>query len=224
MAAKPAKPRFDIVIPVYPGVDLLDVTAPWEIFNWMKEKWQERAVSVQLAARAHRPIVSRDGFKFAPNITFAECRRLRRQFQLLWVPGGNVPELRRMMRDPDYLGFLREQSAGAEWVSSVCEGAMLLAAAGLLDGYRATTHWAFLPCFESFPEIRPAKGYPRSVVDRNRVTGGGISSGLDEALELVKLIAGEAVAEDVQVVTQYFPRPPVHGKIPGADGCPLAEG
>jgi transcriptional regulator GlxA family with amidase domain len=216
------KPRFDIVIPIYPGVDLLDVTAPWEIFNWMKEKWQGREVSVQLAASRKKAIETRDGFKITPDITFAECRRHRRQFQLLWVPGGNATELRQTMQDPVYLGFLRGQSAGAEWVTSVCEGAMLLAAAGLLNGYEATTHWAFLPCFESFPEIRVAKGYPRFVVDRNRVTGGGISSGLDEALELVRLVAGKAVAEEVQVTTQYFPKPPVHGKIPDPGGCPLS--
>ena len=216
------KPRFDIVIPVYPGVDLLDVAAPWEIFNWMKDKWPEKEVSTQLAARNKRAVVTRDGLKLTPDITFAECRRDRRQFQLLWVPGGNAPDdLEQAMKDPDYRRFLREQSAGAEWVTSVCEGAMLLAAAGLLDGYRATTHWAFLPCFASFPGIRVAKGYPRFVVDRNRVTGGGISSGLDEALELVKLVAGKDVAEAVQVSTQYFPRPPVRGTIPGPGTCPL---
>lgn len=214
-------PRFDIFIPIYPGVDLLDVTAPWEIFNWMKETWRGREVSVQLAAVRKQAVVTRDGLRLTPDVTFAECSRLGRQFQLLWVPGGNPAELRQTMEDPSYLRFLRSQSTGAEWVTSVCEGAMLLAAAGLLNGYEATTHWAFVRCFERFPEIRVAPGTPRFVVDRNRVTGGGISSGLDEALELVRLIAGEAVAKNIQVTTQYFPEPPVHGTIPKPGGCPL---
>jgi cyclohexyl-isocyanide hydratase len=215
------KPRFDIAIPIYPGVDLLDVTAPCEIFSWMKENWQERAVSVELVATTRSTLRTRDGFRLTPDTTFNDVRRKRRQFQLLWVPGGDVAALRRMMADRHYLEFLRDQGEAAEWVTSVCEGAMILASSGLLDGYEATTHWAFLPCFAAFPEIRVAAGYPRFVVDRNRVTGGGISSGLDEALKLVELIAGKDVARQVQVTTQYFPKPPVHGTIPGADTCPL---
>jgi cyclohexyl-isocyanide hydratase len=218
------KPRFDIAIPIYPGVDLLDVTAPWEIFNWMKASWPARTVSTQLVAMTRAAVTTRDGFRLTPDTTFNEVRRKGRQFQLLWVPGGSVPELRRMMVSPRYLEFLQDQSAGAEWVTSVCEGAMILAASGLLDGYEATTHWAFLPCFQAFPGVKAAAGYPRFVVDRNRVTGGGISSGLDEALKLVELIAGKTIAEQVQVTTQYFPKPPVKGAIPGADTCPLTEG
>jgi transcriptional regulator GlxA family with amidase domain len=217
------KPRFDIAIPIYPGVDLLDVTAPWEIFNWMKETWDERPVSTELVAMTRSSVQTRDGFRLAPDTTFNEVRRKGRQFQLLWVPGGSVPELRRMMTNPRYVEFLQDQSARAEWVTSVCEGAMILASAGLLDGYEATTHWAFLPCFAAFPEVRVASGNPRFVVDRNRVTGGGISSGLDEALKLVELIAGKAVAEKVQVSIQYFPQPPVQGTIPTAKSCPLSE-
>jgi transcriptional regulator GlxA family with amidase domain len=217
------KPRFDIAIPIYPGVDLLDVTAPWEIFNWMKASWQARTVSTELVAMTRSAVTTRDGFRLTPDTTFNEVRRKGRQFHLLWVPGGSVPELRRMMESPRYREFLQDQSAGAEWVTSVCEGAMLLASAGLLDGYEATTHWAFLPCFKAYPEIRVAPGYPRFVVDRNRVTGGGISSGLDEALKLVELIAGKKFAQQVQVTTQYFPQPPVKGTIPGSDTCPLTE-
>jgi transcriptional regulator GlxA family with amidase domain len=125
------------------------------------------------------------------------------------------------MRGGPYLDFLKAQAAGADYVSSVCEGAMLLAAAGLLDGYRATTHWAFVPCFARFPAIKVAKGFPRYVVDGNRVTGGGISSGLDEALQLVALIAGADIAKEVQMTTQYFPQPPFDQSIVPATTCPL---
>ncbi len=216
------KPRFDIAIPIYPGCDLLDVTAPWEIFNWMKENWHERTVTTQLVATTRSALPTRDGFKLTPDATFKEVRRKGHQFQLLWVPGGAVPELKRTMVNQHYLEFIRDQSEKAEWVTSVCEGALILAAAGLLDGYEATTHWAFLPCFADYP-VKVAPGYPRFVVDRNRVTGGGISAGIDEALKLVELVAGTDVATSIQVTTQYFPDPPVQGTIPGATTCPLTD-
>jgi cyclohexyl-isocyanide hydratase len=98
---------------------------------------------------------------------------------------------------------------------------LLLAQAGLLDGYLATTHWAFIPCLKRFPAISVAEGHPRFVVDRNRVTGGGISSGLDESLKMVELLAGYEVAQKVQRFTQYYPSPPVASMIPPTDTCPL---
>jgi transcriptional regulator GlxA family with amidase domain len=100
---------------------------------------------------------------------------------------------------------------------------MLLAAAGLLDGYYATTHWAFMPCFaERFPKVLVADGHPRFVLDRNRLTGGGISSGLDEALMLIQLLQGTVAAQEVQQNTQYYPAPPVSSAIPPApQQCPL---
>jgi transcriptional regulator GlxA family with amidase domain len=99
-----------------------------------------------------------------------------------------------------------------------------LAAAGLLDGYEATTHWAFIPCFlKRFSRIKVADGYPRFHLDGNRITGGGISSGLDEALKVVELLAGTEIAAQVQQTTQYYPRPPVTSEIPATITCPLDE-
>jgi len=99
---------------------------------------------------------------------------------------------------------------------------MLLASAGLLDGYEATTHWAFVPCLKKYSQITVADGYPRFVVDRNRITGGGISSGLDEALEVIARVSSYQIACQVQLVTQYFPQPPINGGIPDRnDYCPL---
>lgn len=221
MAQEP--PPFNIAIPVYEGVDLMDVAAPYEIFNWMGTYWKERAVKVELVAAAPQVVSTRDGLKLTPDRTFDDFRKCSLQADLLWVPGGDPEKLQQMMGDPGYLDFLRGQSEGASYVTSVCEGALLLASAGLLDGYSATTHWAFIPCLKAFPEIKVADGYPRYVVDRNRVTGGGISSGLDEALELVALVSSEDVAKQVQLVTQYFPRPPFTGDIPGTDECPLKQ-
>jgi transcriptional regulator GlxA family with amidase domain len=140
---------------------------------------------------------------------------------VLWVPGGDPDALATIMKNPDsqYLQYLRQVAAGAKWVCSVCEGALLLARAGLLDGHAATTHWAFVECLQRFPAIEVDTTHQRFVVSGNRLTGGGISSGLDEALELIFLLFGEESAKEVQVSTQYFPQPPVMGVIPSTPRC-----
>jgi transcriptional regulator GlxA family with amidase domain len=219
-----AKP-FSIGIPIYAGVDLMDVAAPFEIFNWMGYYWQQDpyapgSVQVQLFAADGCTLKTRDGLTLTPDATFDDCDESN-QLDLLWVPGGSPDSLNRMMKDLTYLGFLKTQSKGARYVTSVCEGALLLASAGLLDGYQATTHWAFIPCLKSFKAVTVVDGHPRYVIDRNRVTGGGISSGIDEALDLVARISSYEVALRVQAVTQYFPRPPFNGDIPAAGPCPL---
>ena len=220
-------PPFEIVIPIYEGVDLMDVAAPVEMFSWMAEIWTARAAKTVLVAEHAHPIRTRDGVTLTPQAVFADYGDCGadgeggRQAQLLWVPGGNPPELKRLMRGGRYLDFLVAQSERADYVCSVCEGAMLLAAAGLLDGYCATTHWAFIPCFADYPQITVADGFPRYVIDRNRITGGGISSGLDEALAVVALLAGDEIAKSVQMTTQYFPEPPFTQTITPSTTCPL---
>jgi len=208
-----------IGIPIYSLVDLLDVAAPVEIFDTMKQNAPQLGVEIYLIAEDCEPVVSRSGVVLTPQKTFDEVPEL----DVLWVPGGDPAALNKIMGDPKskYLDFLKTRSAKARYVTSVCEGAMLLAQAGLLDGYLATTHWAFIPCFKRFPAIQVAEGYPRFVVDRNRVTGGGISSGLDEALKMVELLAGYEVAQSVQQFTQYYPCPPVASTIPPTNTCPL---
>lgn len=206
-----------IGMPVYDGVDLLDVTGPYEMFNWMKQSAVE--TEVRLTAMKPGAVKTRDGFVFqAPH-----CFEDPQQFDVLWVPGGDPSALADLMKKPsDYLNFLVRQSERARIVASVCEGALLLAAAGLLDGYDATTHWRFIPCLRMFRAIKVAPGHPRYIIDRNRITGGGISSGLDEALALIELVAGRAVAEDVQRTTQYYPEPPFCAALPEAPDCPFA--
>ena len=210
-----------IGIPIYPKVDLLDVAAPVEIFDAMRANAPHLGVEICLIAENDREVVTRSCVTLKPQKRFDEVPAL----DVLWVPGGDPSALEALMHDPKrtYLDFLITRSAGARYVTSVCEGALLLAQAGLLDGYLATTHWAFIPCLKRFPAIRVAEGYPRFVVDRNRVTGGGISSGLDEALKIVELLACTEVAQKVQQFTQYYPCPPVSSTIPGSDDCPLDE-
>jgi transcriptional regulator GlxA family with amidase domain len=208
-----ADDKIRIVMPVYASVDMLDVAGPYEMFTWA-------GFSVDLVAEEACTLKFRAGFAFEVATDFAHAG----SYDALWVPGGDPPMLAEIINDPSrtYLNFITDTAAKVKWVCSVCEGAMLLAAAGLLDGYTATTHWAFLPCFKQyFPNVNVADGYPRFCLDRNRLTGGGISSGLDEALMLIQLLAGTAAAMDVQQTTQYYPDPPVMSAIPGPDSCPL---
>jgi transcriptional regulator GlxA family with amidase domain len=202
-----------VCIPVYENVNLLDVTGPVEFFSWA-------GLDVELVAERAGPIVFRSGIVVQVASTFHDVETP----DVLWVPGGEPDALTKIMNDPEsaYLQFLRDKSGTARYVASVCEGAMLLAAAGLLDGYEATTHWQFLPCFEKyFPNVTAVPGHPRFHLDRNRLTGGGVSSGLDESLQLIKLLLGEERAKQVQQGTQYYPKPPVDSEIPEPGACPL---
>ena len=199
--------------PVYDGVNMLDVTGPCEMFSWTD-------IEVRLFAETPGLVTFRGGLPIQVTAGFADAPA----FDVIWVPGGEPDALARLMGDPRriYLDFLVRQSATARYVASVCEGALLLAAAGLLDGYEATAHWSFLPCFtERFPKVKVVGGFPRYCLDRNRLTGGGVSSGLDEALALIQILKGTGVAQTVQQWTQYYPHPPVTSEIPGATSCPL---
>jgi transcriptional regulator GlxA family with amidase domain len=216
-------PNFPITIPIYQGVDLMDVAAPCELFGWWASNTADTLnVTVTLVAETLEPVSARANVILTPTQTFDDYYNNNWQSSLIWTPGGSPDELHYLMQPGTaYLEFLIQQSENAEWVTSVCEGALLLAAAGLLNGYTATTHWQFIPCLEAFPEVNVAQGYPRYIFDRNRVTGGGISSGLDEALAIIAAIAGTAMAQSVQLYTQYFPAPPVGGAIPPWTTCPV---
>lgn len=216
---------FHIVIPIYQHVNLFDVTSACEMFYWMGSFWKKRQVTLELVEAEGRVVKTHAGPRLVADSSFADYRgkkgKPKKQAQLIWVPGASDDTTAKMMNDSDYINFLQEQAPGAEYVTSVCEGAMLLANAGLLDGYTATTHWGMIPCLKQMKGVKVAKGYPRFVVDRNRVTGGGVSSGVDESLEVIRLITNKEIAEQVQVVTQYFPKPPVKGKIPKDNKCDI---
>ena len=206
-----------IGIPAYDGVDLLDVTGPFEMFHWA-------GFEIDLLAQAPGLKTTGSHLGFLVSRGFTEAR----SYDAIWVPGGEPDALARIIDDPArlYLDFLAAQATRVRMMCSVCDGAMLLAAAGLLDGYQATTHWAFLSCFpQRFPKVIVAPGHPRFVHDRNRLTGGGVSSGLDEALKLIELLGGKPLAEKVQQATQYYPDPPVSSVIPPTPAqCPIPAG
>lgn len=204
-------------IPVYEGVNLLDVAGPYEMFNWVEKKLGLETIIVSSDGGS---VTTLNHIRFEAHASFATTPSL----DVVWVPGGDPAALSKIMSDPasPYLAYLRKVAATAKWVCSVCEGALLLARAGLLDGHQATTHWAFVECLKRFPKIHVDTTHQRYMLSGNRLTGGGISSGLDESLMLIQLLFGTKTALDVQLTTQYFPRPPVSGSIPSATpACPV---
>src|SRR2546430_11667782 len=194
---------FTIGIPVYDQVDLMDIAAPCEMFFWMNQTWKpkpakQKSAQVWLVPATTQAVTTAAGVAISPNATFDSCPQL----DMLWVPGGYPTALKDRMNDPVFLTFLREQSEGAKFVTSVCEGALLLASAGLLDGYKATTHWAFMSCLRRFKKIKVVRGYPRYVVNKNKagkyvITGGGIFLGPDVTLKLVEFISDEVLGEEI---------------------------
>jgi cyclohexyl-isocyanide hydratase len=204
----------NIVIPVYENVDMLDVCGPSEMFRWAP------GFEVSLVAEVPGLVSFDGGFSFE----VLDGLDAATPCDALWVPGGAPDSLSRIIHDPErtYLDFLVRQAAVSRYVCSVWEGALLLAAAGLLDGYEATTHWAFIPyLMEHYPQVLIADGHPRFHLDADRLTGGGISSGLDEALKLIELLTDTKIAEGVQQTTQYYPVPPVSSEIPNTITSPM---
>jgi len=189
-------------IPLYPGFDSLDVLGPFQTFTFAE-------MDRYLAAPDCKVVTSFEGVSIQPRVTFDDCPQL----DVLFVPGGQDPVavlLEGHPRHNAFLDFLIRQAAGATLVCSVCNGALLLAGAGLLDSsHIVTTHWAYKDVLRLFP-CHVVDDYRRYVHSGNRITGGGISSGLDEALYIVSLLYGVDVARRGQLAMQYHPQPFLH--------------
>lgn len=198
--------------PLYTGVDMLDVVGSAEVFAWATDPRTGRRAEVHFVAPTLDPVATVTGRKLLPDTTYADCPRL----DLLYVPGGGQVGVGAAMRDAALLEFLRRQAGHpGTLVAAVCSGALVLAAAGLLDGHLATTHWQFRSSLALFSRVQVADGYPRWQWSGDRcITGGGISSTIDESLELVSRIMGKEAAERVQLGIQYAPRPPFPGGDP----------
>jgi cyclohexyl-isocyanide hydratase len=184
---------------LFPQVTQLDLTGPAQVLSRMPR------ARIELVARTLDPVPTDAGFALLPTATFDAAA----QPNILCVPGGFG--VTATMEDEETLAWLRKAAGGAEWVTSVCTGALVLGAAGLLAGYRATTHWASHEWLAAFGAI-PAK--QRVVFDRNRVTGGGVTAGIDFGLALVAAIEGEDYARFVQLSLEYDPAPPLDSGSP----------
>lgn len=189
----------EIAFVVYPGLTPLDLVGPLQVVTAMTLFTQEyRPVVV---GETLDPVETDGPLKLLPDSTFAEVPN---PFVLI-VPGGAAPTMRALANDR-LLSYIRSVSDGAATVASVCTGALILARAGLLHGRRATTHWSFAKQLERLGGTYVAE---RWVEDGQVISSAGISAGIDMALRLVERLAGEEIAQKVQLVIEYDPRPPL---------------
>ena len=189
----------------FPGVQQLDLTAPHDVFASVS------CAKVHLINETLEPVRSSSGLWLTPSITYADCPQL----DVICVPGG--VGVGKLMEDDLALDFIRRQAGSARFVTSVCTGALVLGAAGLLRGRRATTHWAFHHLLDQFGAI-PVKA--RVVQDGKLMTGGGVTAGIDFALTLLTDLIGETEAQAIQLQLEYAPAPPFNSGTP--DTAPQA--
>jgi cyclohexyl-isocyanide hydratase len=200
-----ARPRPQVAMLLYPGLTLLDLVAPHAALAL--------EMDVHLVWKTMEPVVSDNGVTVAPTLTLAQCPA---DLDVLFVPGGVGQG--EVTSDEEVLAFLDDRGSRARYVTSVCGGSLILGAAGLLRGYRAATHWSgrdVLPLFgaENVNE--------RVVVDRNRITGGGVTAGLDFGLVVLAELLGEDVARLNQLLLEYDPQPPFTAGTPETAGPQL---
>ena len=184
---------------VFPKVTQLDLTGPLQVFASVP------GAQVHLIWKRIELVPSDSVLTLTPTVSFADCPQL----DVICVPGGAGTD--DMVNDEEMLEFLRRQAAGAKYITSVCTGSLVLGAAGLLKGYRATTHWTamgFLAPYGATPTRT------RVCVDRNRVSGGGVTAGIDFALTLVSILVDRQTAEAIQLRLEYNPAPPFNSGSP----------
>jgi cyclohexyl-isocyanide hydratase len=186
--------RFNVGFVIFPELTQLDFTGPQQVLARLPQS------AMHIVAKSAAPVASDSGLSLVPTHTFENCPQL----DLICIPGGSTGVVR-AMGDRDTIEFVQRQSRKAKYVTSVCTGAFILGAAGLLKGRRATTHWAFT---ELLPLLGATHAKGRVVKDGNVITAGGVTSGIDFGLRVVAEIAGEEVAQAIQLGLEYDPDPP----------------
>ena len=191
--------RFHIGLLLFPNLTQLDMTGPYEVFTKFPDS------DVHLVWKTLDPVKAGGGMALLPSTTFEDCPQL----DLICVPGG--AGMNALLNDEETLDFVRRQAAGARYVTSVCTGSLVLGAAGLLQGKRATSHWmshAMLAAFGCEPVNE------RVVVDGNVITGGGVTAGIDFALTVAGELLGAEAARKIQLGMEYDPQPPYDAGSP----------
>jgi cyclohexyl-isocyanide hydratase len=194
---------------LFEGLDQVDLTGPFEIFSRLPNS------TYRIFARSTEPVRDLRGLRMMADAVLADAPQL----DLLHVPGGYGQEA--LMDDDETLGWIRQQAAGARCVFSVCTGALICGAAGLLKGRRATTHWAsfhLLPFFGAVPINE------RVVVDGNLVCAAGVTAGIDGALRVAADLRGDEVAQIIQLQIAYAPEPPFNAGTPQTAPAAVLEG
>lgn len=196
-------PAIHIGFLLFPNVTQLDMTGPAQVLSRLP------GAVTHLVWQRLEPVETDVGFTINPTVTFTDCPQL----DVLCVPGGFG--IGAQMVDQTTLDFLRRQAAGARYVTSVCNGSLILGAAGLLKGYKSACHWMwrkYLPRFGAIPVAE------RVVRDRNRISGGGVTAGIDFSLTLAAELAGEGAAKTLQLAFEYDPKPPFDAGSPEKAG------
>lgn len=193
---------------LFPNVTQLDLTGPAQVLSRVPH------AKVHLLWKNTGPVMTDVGFSINPTTAFADCPTL----DVLCVPGGyGVGEL---LGDAEVLAFLQRHGQHARYVTSVCNGSLLLGAAGLLDGYQSACHWMwrhYLPRFGAIPVAA------RVVRDRNRISGGGVTAGIDFGFTLAAELAGPDAAKAIQLALEYDPQPPFDCGSPEKAGPEFAK-
>jgi cyclohexyl-isocyanide hydratase len=189
---------------VYYDVIQLDVMGAYQVLSFPPN------ATLHLVGKTLTPILSSEGLIITPTTTLDNCPTL----DVICVPGGGMGQIE-VMKDESILNFLQQKSTAAKYITSVCTGSLILAAANLLQGYKATCHWAFreqlaILGVEVIPE--------RVVIDRDRITGAGVTSGIDFGLTLLSLLCGENMAKMAQLMMEYNPQPPFNAGSPETAG------
>jgi cyclohexyl-isocyanide hydratase len=186
---------------IFPNMDQCDFTGPFEVLSRLPDS------TFHIAWKRREPIRDCHGLILTPEVSMAECSQL----DLLVVPGGHGQEA--LMEDEEVLSFIRNQARGAKWVFSVCTGALLCGAAGLLKGVRVTTHWSAFHLLEYYGAI-PTDA--RVVEDGKMVSAAGVTAGFDGALVIASRLRGEDIAREIQLAMEYAPEPPFESGSPKA--------
>ena len=202
-----AKP-FRIAMVIFPKMTQLDFTGPFDVLARIPD------AEVLVVAQTLEPVVSDAGLRILPTHTFETAGMA----DLLFVPGG--PGQNAQMTNPAMIDYLRHVGRQASWVTSVCTGSLLLAAAGLLDGYRATCHWLSIDQLSLFDVTAEPR---RIVIDRNRITGAGVTSGVDFAFSVVAKLRGDELAKRLELLLEYDPAPPFRTGSPQLAGPAMVD-
>lgn len=193
---------------MYPGMTALDIVGPQQVLSSLPH------VQIHRIWKTLDPIKTDDGMKIVPDTTFENCPPL----DVLCV-GGGLGQMA-VVDDPEILEFFRRQGSTAKFITSVCGGSEFLAKAGLLQGYRAATHWM---ARKQLAGLGVEVGTERVVIDRNRMTGGGVTAGIDFGLVLAEALCGEEAAKIAQLLMEYDPAPPFDVGSPEKAGAELVN-
>jgi cyclohexyl-isocyanide hydratase len=201
-------PKYTLGLIFFSGMTSLDIVGPQQVLSPLP------GIDTYRIWKTLDPITTDDGMVVLPDTTFDNCPRL----DIICI-GGGIGQAA-VEDDPELLAFLRKQGSTAKYVTSVCGGSIFLAKAGLLEGYRAASHWAGRP---QLTALGVDFSTERVVVDRNRITGGGVTAGIDFGLTIASILYGEEIAKIVQLLLEYDPAPPFDTGSPEKAGAELVE-